>query len=581
MILFFEQLNKMISTSQNISKFDSTIKTDILKLYEDLLNGNSFIPTLDENYIELIDSVNLTLVNVFTQLNQTKIVNNIRQKVGYSPAKIATMVTQDPTQALNQIESDYRQTILQLKQIYNIVNEDFYQHKLLRYIFGALSTDYLTTTNLNNYSTTTNSFDFIFNSTITELQSKLQPITIPYLLQYHFLSKLYSRSFKFPADLLSTIYQTGSFSNVQIINEFKQYFTDYNLEITSALCEYIINNIFLFGVDVDSEIETTLRNTISQCLNQFPNLVDETADSFMPSDVVYLLLYNISSCLSTNTTLYYMQNTDVNGDNFYDLIYDFWDITGDDVSYFDLQEDVVLASLQSLLQEKLGTLNNLHLLPMQFATNPLYFLNSYFLAFSRFSNFLVQDTETPILDLETVQTWLNRFFKSKSDTNSKLLNYINTHPLKFTHECVHLPSFLIFRDLSINFCDTDEFLDYLTQTFIPTLMKSINTKYLINVDWYQYIDSFKSFFKTIFMRHLCEKDNNKYKLFGQFTSDLETEITNILPTSQLTLTSSSLSGILATELQNEKLFYSIFHSFYKSAAIAKYTELLLQKSYSL
>lgn len=569
-------------------KYDE-ISFNIQKLHDSLLIGSLEFPVLNIEYLELLNEDYILTCQEFQQLSYVKYTDSVPNKIGYSPVKI---ISSPPTndQRLEEIDPLFLSSNLNLNTIYRRLNRSIVDHKLLLYLFNNLELNLVYNMELSNYTFLTNSFNSIFMKSkyidyyVTINSQNI--ISIPYILYYSLLCTLFSRTYNFPHNVLSYINDETLLENEVIVNDFNTYITNYHSEISEDISEYLLNNIFLFGQDVSENIKEGLINFTNELILPFSDLFEELQNVIIPGDMVQILTNDVFDNIINETVLRCMNGT-VPGSNyeksFYELSPLIMDIPETVFDQVKMQEDRIFTNIIDYINDNIDKLADLNIISSQFRIEPLYFLNSFIINYSRFNINLIQDLDA--FYLSDVNNWLNTFYTNDEHVISNLKDYLYNTNLVFDEQyskSLLFPSFLKFRVVINQFCDHDLFKEYIIHTFIPKIYEHIRSQYYININWYEYVDSICNFFKIIFYKHFLEVGvDDKHKLFGNYLDEFSSLIKTFIQDSEHTITDTFITNIVNMERTKDTQFYYVFNSFFKSSITSGYLQMMLQKSYSL
>lgn len=621
--------NVFVNNTQNPEmKFDD-IRTSITTLYDILMSGEMIFPRLDYEYIEMLYNINLIYSNTFKSLYAKEYKDGVATKTGYNPSKIAASSTTNLAHRLEEVDDDYKMQIIHLDQIYRRLNKNMDHHKLMGYVFGDIEQEFVTNQDFTKFKFTTKAFESIFKKD-PYTDGQVSPngvMAIPYIISYVLLFRLYSRAFNFPSNFLDDVYRNSFFSDERLPQEFEKYTVDYESDISYGIVDYMLNNIFLFGTGIAPDIRNTLKDAVSAMLPDLAQIFTDIKSDVVTTDFIFSFATDFNHHLVSQSALKHLN------DSYYLSLNQFWQMDTDTLNYYSMEDDRILASFITYINANLETANDLVSISLSYTSQPLFFLNSFMLTYSQFTLNFIQDYDC--FALSDVKSWMSRYYTPRDNHLESILNYITDHPLYYPGElfdhgctgctggvgsfghtgyagctgasggvggtgsscipiprvpgpggynsCLELTAFLKFRRLILSYCDSSQFYTYITKTFIPRVAKAAKEKYYIEINWYMEVDKIISFFKVLFLRHLCEIDpaTGKFKLWGCFIDDFDVQVTQHIRNARMLLTPGVLQNIISIEMQSSQTYYYIFNSFMKSASMAKYLELQLKKNYSL
>ena len=569
--IFGKTANTFLNTLQNPSVKLTDITSSIHQLYDILLNGSLTLPVLNDEYEEMLYNIDLSLTNLVSAFSETKIINGIPQKVGYSPVKIATSITDDPKNYLDELETEYQSSLLNLEQLYRRLNKDILHHKHLGYAFNNVEMQMTSNTDLRRFTQLTNTFNAIFRQSS---YSDDIPFAIPYLISFMVLFRIYQRSFNFPGNVLEQLYNDDTFADSKIPDEFSQYLSDNCQSLGDSIGQYLSNNVFLFGEHISTAMSNVISTEVQNHLPVIGELFIEVQSDILSSDFIFSLMSDINYYIIADTVMYHLH------DSFYKNIDDYWNIDSAALDYYSMEEDRIISGLTEFYNKNIEQANSCVTIANQFSSAQLFLLNSYALSYKQFTINLLQDSEYEPFTIQNVQSWLNAFHVNNANTSANLIEYVNTHPLQYdvNNDAFKLACFIRFREIILAFCDHDSFKNYIMTTFIKQLNKTVMTHYHIEIDWYNEIDKIITFFKTALMDHLLKDDS---PLWGNYTAAVDQMVVDNIASSDIRITENSMENLLITDKSNYKGYYYIFNSFFKSAFLAKLLEKNMSTRYSL
>ena len=566
----------------SFTKFND-ILTSYNALHSILSSGEFSFPTLNVDVNEIKDNANLLVTHIFSKL--TGEVNNI---VGYSKTKIYEETNPDIDLYLDDLSDEYKNILLQLHTIYNISNKNLNHYRLLLYLLNNLSTIYNTNCNLTSFYFYNTVFRFIYfkkklSTNIYSLPgfTDNQLLAIPTLMLIQTFKRLY---YKISTEFVNSI-SYDIFSNFNhpvsqptyLLNQFKSYLLDSRNIISEDITKYIINNIFLFGYNVSSNIFNTIKDVISDCIvSLYQTLTDDIENKFDPSDYVYRISNSTmdnGSYSNVLTKLFTNESVLLNIDS----LINFNEDNRDKIHQY---EDVLLSNIVKYITKNIGTMKQIVNIPIPFTSNPIYFMNSFSLIFNKYTLDYLQSTEC--FTYSDLQNWLDVILNPNNINITNIFNYINRHPISYLNSDFQLSFFLVMQEFINSFCDNEIFKNFILMELIPRIDNAIITLYKININWYQYVDKLIYFFKLKFTIDLLDTvQNNNISLFNQVFNFLKSTIENKLAVYKMNFTENDIKSIFSSEYEDNTKWFNIFNSFFKNAAITKYGQNYMAESYSL
>lgn len=581
----YRSLNSVfINTTQNTVRKFNEIENVFNTLYSVMIEGKLRLPLLNAAFTNLVDGVDLINNNIQTQLSVTK--NGM--KVGYNPIKIYSSTTETERKtSLAYIDDEYNQELWQLSKIYELLNHNINHHKLLSHLFVDDLRDYYYN-NLLRFSSLETTFNYIFKQNeYLDGDATLDNdtiISIPYLVGYNILYRLYDISFDYITRLTLYIQDNEILTDSDITDGFYTYINDYNAELSDSIAKFMYNNVYYFGNDVVNDVDASIETVIGQLLQDLPTMFSESKLEYDIIDVTYSIIQDVKHFISQMSATKWMHcsnNVSFNG-GFYENMDQLFNNDDGMLDYFSMVEDKVESDIIDYLQSNQSELNELQLISKQYSENPLYFINTYMITYNRLALNMMQ--YRGFFTSSNVNTWLSRF-QLTAGSSTFIINFMNDHPLEFSNDnntALKLALLLKMRRIIYLFLESDEFELWLIKKFIPTVDKTVNQNYHTIINYTDQIDKLKSFFKLLFTKHLLETDTstNKHKFLGDYFDTLQYEIIRSITDSETLLTTENVNNLVTNELSYYNRYYNFFNSFFKSATLVRFANAVLG-SYSL
>lgn len=566
----------------SFTKFND-ILTSYNTLHSILSSGEFSFPTLNVDVNEIKDNANLLNFHTFTKL--TNEVDNI---LGYSKPKIYEESNPDIDLYLDDLSDEYKNILLQLHTIYNISNKNLNHYRLLLYLLNNLNNIYVTNCNLNSFDFYNTVFRFIYfkkklSTNVYSLPGfeDNQLLAIPTLMLTQTFKQLY---YKISTNFINqTSYDIFSDTDNPInkpnylLNLFKEYLINFKNEIAEDITKYIINNIFLFGYNVSTNIFNSIKEIISDSIIiLYELLTDDLENKFDPVDYVYRIInetMNNGSYSNILTKLFTNDSVLLNIDNLTNF-------NSDNQDKIHQYEDVLLSNIVKYITKNIGTMKQIVNIPIPFASNPIYFMNAFSLIFNKYTLDYLQSTEA--FTYSDLQNWLDVILNPNNINITNIFNYINKHPISYLESDFQLSNFLILQEFINSFCDSELFKNFIVMQFIPRINNEIITLYKININWFQYVDKLIYFFRLKFTIDLLDTiQNGSNNLFKNVYTFLQNTIKDKLKIYKMNFTENDIKSIFSIEYEDSTKWFNIFNSFFKNAAITKYGQNYMAESYSL
>lgn len=566
----------------SFTKFND-ILTSYNTLHSILSSGEFSFPTLNVDVNEIKDNANLLNFHTFTKL--TNEVDNI---LGYSKPKIYEESNPDIDLYLDDLSDEYKNILLQLHTIYNISNKNLNHYRLLLYLLNNLNNIYVTNCNLNSFDFYNTVFRFIYfkkklSTNVYSLPGfeDNQLLAIPTLMLTQTFKQLY---YKISTNFINqTSYDIFSDTDNPInkpnylLNLFKEYLINFKNEIAEDITKYIINNIFLFGYNVSTNIFDSIKEIISDSIIiLYELLTDDLENKFDPVDYVYRIInetMNNGSYSNILTKLFTNDSILLNIDNLTNF-------NSDNQDKIHQYEDVLLSNIVKYITKNIGTMKQIVNIPIPFASNPIYFMNAFSLIFNKYTLDYLQSTEA--FTYSDLQNWLDVILNPNNINITNIFNYINKHPISYLESDFQLSNFLILQEFINSFCDSELFKNFIVMQFIPRINNEIITLYKININWFQYVDKLIYFFRLKFTIDLLDTiQNGTNNLFKSVYTFLQNTIKDKLEIYKMNFTENDIKSIFSIEYEDSTKWFNIFNSFFKNAAITKYGQNYMAESYSL
>lgn len=566
----------------SFTKFND-ILTSYNTLHSILSSGEFSFPILNVDVNEIKDNANLLNFHTFTKL--TNEVDNI---LGYSKPKIYEESNPDIDLYLDDLSDEYKNILLQLHTIYDISNKNLNHYRLLLYLLNNLNNIYITNCNLNSFDFYNTVFRFIYfkkklSTNVYSLPGfeDNQLLAIPTLMLTQTFKQLY---YKISTNFINqTSYDIFSDTDNPInkpnylLNLFKEYLINFKNEIAEDITKYIINNIFLFGYNVSTNIFNSIKEIISDSIiTLYELLTDDLENKFDPVDYVYRIInetMNNGSYSNILTKLFTNDSVLLNIDNLTNF-------NSDNQDKIHQYEDVLLSNIVKYITKNIGTMKQIVNIPIPFASNPIYFMNAFSLIFNKYTLDYLQSTEA--FTYSDLQNWLDVILNPNNINITNIFNYINKHPISYLESDFQLSNFLILQEFINSFCDSELFKNFIVMQFIPRINNEIITLYKININWFQYVDKLIYFFRLKFTIDLLDTiQNGTNNLFKNVYTFLQNTIKDKLEIYKMNFTENDIKSIFSIEYEDSTKWFNIFNSFFKNAAITKYGQNYMAESYSL
>lgn len=563
--IFGSSCGKFLNFSQNSDIKYNILSSNIIKLYNSIMSQQFIIPTLDKDYLSLISDVDLAEHNLFRTLSYIETKNNISNKVGYNPIKIMQASQRNIDNIIESLDRSYAQQILQYDTILKYTNTNIYLHKLIGFIYNDIYTDKITNYNLLKFQYSTSLFHTIFRTYSYNYSGfKYDDVlSIPCLFAYINMVKFYTQSTDLNSIILSNAY-SGDFSNLTLANDFRTYLNRYKSSISNALANYFINNVFMFGGVISSNIQSHLCNIISSILPQIGDIFYAKYDDYIGADFAY----SVTQTIYQNLIQYHCLN--LLNDSLYNNIPSFFNLSNVHSEDFLLNETTIANNIISYIKSNPSIFETLDYISFNYKDDPLTFLNIFEILYSKLNISALSDFD--IFKLSEVNDWLN-IMTIPSTNCMAVKNYIEQNPITYPGDnsgVFQTAFFLHFKQVISDFCESDEFKNYIINTFIPNVENGISQKYHIDIQDYMYVDNVVCFFKILFTYHLTQTDNNQFILFGDYISRFKQIVNTSISNSTFLLTDILVESLQTNFVNDINIYYYVFNSFFKSSFFSKY-----------
>lgn len=569
-----------LNTTQNPNKKITEITTVLSQLYTLLKTGTISIPILDTTYETLIDGVDLINHAIHTSLSKTE--NG--KKVGYNQIQIISSINStDRDINLNYISDEYNQELWQLAKIYELLDRNMFYHKLFSHIYVDDIRQYY----YNNMIQFTELQPTFFGAykqkpyIDDDLSLDSSDITIvPYFIAYDILYRLYDVSFTYLSNITTEVQENDLFSDEYILEQFASYITNYKSELSSNLATFIYRNVYGFS-NVSPVVDSAVQTQISTLLESLPSMLEDVAIECGLTDLIYTILQDAKHFINQASAMKWL-HCSKSGSEFTGGFYENLDklFNNDMKNYFSLYEDSYDSEVLEYIRYNQDEAYDLDMISKQYNMTPLFFINTFTITFSRMALNLMQNEDLGLFAATDVNTWLSYF--ELTDNGSFAVNFIkDRHPIydDNNYTPLQLALYLSVRQILHTFIETDTFETWLISKFIPKLDQKINKIYYSEINYVDQIDKFKTFFKTLFIRDLFELDSttNKYKLLGNYFSELHAKFKTEVSNTEISLSSVNATNLVTTELSYYTRYYHLFNSFIKSGSVIRYANGVLSE----
>jgi len=472
---------------------------------------------------------------------------------GFNRTKIAS-VTFTPLEFLDRIEEHHLYILSNLKDIRRLISKDLFVYQRLNRLYFRFEHDNILNLSDNNL------FKYFFHfDTYDTTDDREGESLVVSLFLFLFLRPVYSgmlsnitRSFRFKCfttsnpDDINIIEDELNIRSYEIDNEISSYFDDNN-EVNTEFANFLANNIFVlndpsqvFIDDLSSRFDNFFKSKVLNLFLKQPksNTFQQTiVTKTMSSFTEYLLIKDIFN--RSNFINISQENDIIKDEN-----YIFQKIT----QLLKANQEFNLISLEHIIY--------------QFREFPLYFLNSYPIAYNNYLNDILQNVDfidsMNFIDIEenedvehipNISDWINRINISNDDF---LLNrdsidirseFLNSKVLKYNFS-------EFFIDYILDIIDSDDF----HQLIVVDLVDDIKdvSKYIPDYKS-QIIDNvgrIKIFLKLFFIKALLD-DKLFPVLQSRFQSTFDEEV-------EIEFPEQDLSSILSTSSKSVKKIYLKF-----------------------
>lgn len=452
------QYSRHIDSLLNINNCEfrySEINDTINSLYSDTINKKIRLINETDSINEYYDFQEKIPLGFIEKL-LTKSGNSY---IGYNKVNISG-VSVVPENLLERVEEYYSYILTGLKSIRKGAAKDLYTFKRLNRLYFKFSHDnlsYLSNKNLFKYlSLHQNELDSSERSLVISLFLFLtiQPIYIPALSKITNDFKFRCFSTSDPTDINITQEELNMTTD-DVYSGFTSYISDNSNRISQELSSFLSSNIFVLNDPSDSFLED-----LSEVLSSFVLNIGAKFEQ----NIKIIETYQQTIAIKTMTSLaeYITINDIKTRKNYIDISQEENVIIDENYIYQKFNDIVTNNQVQNLI--------SLEYIIYQFKDYPLYFLNSYFIAYNNYLNDILQDSEF----LELVNLFIGT---DETDTSEHLPNIvdwvskINIDPELFVSNINSIDIFqefenskaleynftLYFINIISNFIDSDEF----------------------------------------------------------------------------------------------------------------------------
>ncbi len=602
---------------------------NINNIYLDLKEGRLSFPTIDFDFEDLLDAVQISNYKMLNKISKKEIVNGQFCKVGYNPILIRTL-TNDITleRMLNELSDEQDQLYVYLDLIFNKVNKSLFNFKVFQQLFDDISglfevnlfqfqsqdesfchimdrkayfeTDYTHVQNTSNnvwtinhnlgvdenISLTTKAYD---NDNI-EISSKIESIQYPDLntIELYF-DRLYSGTATVQRNYQVYPFLFGVVALFRMYSASTIYYNDLLYDIhtngilqSSHIHQDFSNYISSNSTEIAQELVTFIYRNVFQFNGDISNHLNIEELSTIKTSLSALPAKFVKSeedgeiVLETSTYLVYdgtsltawWSAVKVMHEILYDRLDEFFEFKNG-FNWYSEQEDIVKSNIINHLNSDVELLKMLENISFQFKSEPVFFINSFRVVHGKYSRDLINSLSTGFEVNELKQS-----MELIAGAEENIIAFIEENYLQRNDDLIKFSAFLKFRDMMNEFIDGEIFTDWLIFNLVPAIKKTVNNHYIVRIEDYKYIDILKSFMKVLFMKHILEE-----KLFINFTNTFIDKFNEYMLNAVPNLNVDQVSYFANKFLDSNNLT-NILNSFYKGSVMSKYTEGVLA-AYSL
>lgn len=565
--------------SQN--KFND-ISESLALLKEILISGEMEFPKINTDTLESFDNTNITFQKTYTSLTE---VDENGKSVGFSRLKIYEESDPNIDSQLDILDDEYKNIILQLQSIYTIANKNMDNFRLLLYLLTDVSDILLSKAQFNNFDFYTTLFRYLYKKEVdttfndeTNLKNN-QVLSIPTILAYSVFRKLYYNSTDVVKTTVNNIYNDNDnilLANSYLTNEFKTYL---NLNLSSIgidISKYINNNILMFGSHTSENVFLLLRNAVETQIPKLQIVLDSIGKTLNPADWIYRIINNTIESNSNTTALYNI----LNKKHYIWNLSNFTTYDSDVHDKFYQYEDQILNSAVTYINKHVGTIKQIVNIPVKFTTNPIFFINTFSVIFSKYALNYMQDTD--VFTYSDLSNWLNSCLTTNDSKINNIYSYFKTNPLQYFRNDLNFNLFLILQEYITHLVEHDDFKQFIMKDFIPYINKTISQEYKINILWYENVDKIIYLFKLIFCNDLLTAcSGSESKLFSNVVTLFDNLISTSILQAPLTLTKLEITTSFEFERNDTTKWFNLLNSYFKNSIISKYVQKYMVDTYSL
>lgn len=581
--LFGEYCSVFLNNFQSpLSKYNELAES-YQTLKKILISGQTKFPKLNLQLEELIDINNLTYFNVFAKL--TWQYNNSVN--GFSKTKLYEKSNSNIDLVLDDLESEYKNIVIQLQSIYDLINKNINDYKLLIYILTNIDVILKVQTTFDTFDLYNTIFRFLYekkplSSTYpfkqhddTELNS------IPTIITYALLKKLLISFNPFTSAALEMVYMNKSLDEITHINHFLDSFNNYidlNLSnICHDLITFIDNTIYNYGINVSPGYLERANSVLSELIVKVKDIAEKNLMIVSPVDYIYRLINGtienaivstlLENLLTHNSILTNLEEYSLYDINFHDKL-------------IIIQEPLIAKNIAVWMSKHIEQIQLINYIHTKFASNPIFALNAHAIVYAKFALNFLEDSS--IFTNDDIESWLNVLL-SLSDTHiNNIIQLCSNYKIELHNEDYNFNAFLILQEFVTSLVECDDFTKFIIEDFIPTIDTFISHEYKSLINWYKKIDDIKYIFKLILCNDiLAGLAGDSTKLFANFKSIFLPIIENSLSTATYSMSKEAVRPLIRFEQTDVNKWYNVFNSFFKNATITKYVSIFLKENYSI
>lgn len=526
LISIFSRYNKAVNNINNPIELFNQITTTFLNL------NSSRLPFLSEDILNIF-KIEKNSPEHFSDSLLILDPNTNTLNSGFNKIAIESVIL-EPESLLSSINSDFKPLFVNLKTISDNIFGDLVRFRDLKRLNSSFRVEDFFLFEIDKFSRyTINNDDKSVLNNMSAIGNMLGRFVIHHVFR----------------DNLKQIDIQNNFIRTTIDTRFSSYIDSNKNNLATILSSFIFSNVLLL-TNISPTLKSNTDSVIATSLLNLKSIFSQALNNIALSFYGQVILNNIIKFLTN-----YLTSTSI----------DF--VIPNDDTLKSMENGFYDSLRQKITDTNLSRLEDLEKISYQFKNSPLFFINSHYLLYNDFINFLINDNDIindiSLVKLNNIADWKS-FITIPNPPSFNLINSLDTS------KAVEYSVVKHFLEIIVKFIDLKEFEDYLTDTFFLVLENEIKKFFPgVKQKLFDNIDQFKIVFKFILIQDLING-----VLWSQFLTDFRNEFVSITLNP---ITSSDVSKSLVDfQLQEENIsLQRLLNNFFISSTMSLILDIVL------